>query len=213
MNESRNDAVPGWRRWCPKQPWRRHLLASRCGLICPSGEPFGSLFEAEHRERSYGGHLTYHPLMKLALRASRSELHGPDEGQLEQEWRLARALPVMQWARIALACWSIRSPASCHELCLKGGSVCGARRGGHGSVVAPFAHGCCSRDHIERGQRLDPCCRGAGRVRPLRGGCRRSIDCKLQASYRNWYVDSTRHVTNRFRLCVPSRASVKKNPG
>lgn len=32
----------------------------------------------------------------------------------------------------------------------------------------------------------DPCVPGATRVRPLRGGCWRSIDRKLQGAYRNW---------------------------
>lgn len=58
--------------------------------------------------------------------------------------------------------------------------------------------------HIERSrQEVDPCCGGDGRVRPLRGGCWRSIDCKLQATYRNWTHELARHVTIGFRLCVP----------
>jgi formylglycine-generating enzyme required for sulfatase activity len=50
----------------------------------------------------------------------------------------------------------------------------------------------------------DPCVTGeAGRVRPLRGGCWRSIACKLQAAYRNWSHEAARHTTIGFRLCVP----------
>lgn len=39
-------------------------------------------------------------------------------------------------------------------------------------------------------------------VRPLRGGCWRSIDSKLHVSYRNWFHRVARHVTIGFRLCV-----------
>jgi formylglycine-generating enzyme required for sulfatase activity len=50
----------------------------------------------------------------------------------------------------------------------------------------------------------DPCVVDAGgRVRPLRGGCWRSIECKLQAAYRNWTHEAARHTTIGFRLCVP----------
>jgi formylglycine-generating enzyme required for sulfatase activity len=39
-------------------------------------------------------------------------------------------------------------------------------------------------------------------VRPLRGGCWRSIDSKLHVSYRNWFHRVARHVTIGFRLCI-----------
>jgi len=51
--------------------------------------------------------------------------------------------------------------------------------------------------------RVDPCVSGAGRVRPLRGGCWRSIECKLQTTYRNWSHEAARHTTIGFRLCIP----------
>jgi formylglycine-generating enzyme required for sulfatase activity len=58
--------------------------------------------------------------------------------------------------------------------------------------------------HVERARlRVDPCVAGEGRVRPLRGGCWRSIDCKLQAVYRNWSHEAARHTTIGFRLCIP----------
>ncbi len=57
--------------------------------------------------------------------------------------------------------------------------------------------------HLARNHR-DPCVvDNAGRVRPLRGGCWRSIKCKLQAAYRNWSHEAARHTTIGFRLCVP----------
>jgi formylglycine-generating enzyme required for sulfatase activity len=49
----------------------------------------------------------------------------------------------------------------------------------------------------------DPCVPGTARIRPLRGGCWRSIDCKLQGAYRNWSHEAARHVTIGFRLCLP----------
>jgi formylglycine-generating enzyme required for sulfatase activity len=59
--------------------------------------------------------------------------------------------------------------------------------------------------HVERvrqGSR-DPVVPTAGSdVRPLRGGCWRSIDPKLQGAYRNWSHRVVRHVTIGFRLCV-----------
>lgn len=51
---------------------------------------------------------------------------------------------------------------------------------------------------------LDPCITGEGRIRPLRGGCWRSIECKLQAAYRNWTHEVARHTTIGFRLCAPA---------
>jgi formylglycine-generating enzyme required for sulfatase activity len=51
-------------------------------------------------------------------------------------------------------------------------------------------------------QGRDPVLSAAHRVRPLRGGCWRSIDCKLQISYRNWTHEVARHSTIGFRLCV-----------
>jgi formylglycine-generating enzyme required for sulfatase activity len=57
--------------------------------------------------------------------------------------------------------------------------------------------------HRER-TTTDPCVSGdATRVRPIRGGCWRSIECKLQAAYRNWAHEAARHTTIGFRLCVP----------
>jgi formylglycine-generating enzyme required for sulfatase activity len=50
----------------------------------------------------------------------------------------------------------------------------------------------------------DPCPQAATRVRPLRGGCWRSIDCKLQGAYRNWSHEAARHTTIGFRLCLPA---------
>jgi formylglycine-generating enzyme required for sulfatase activity len=59
--------------------------------------------------------------------------------------------------------------------------------------------------HLVRpGLGLDPCVCGTTRVRPLRGGCWRSIDCKLQAAYRNWSHEAARHTTIGFRLCIPA---------
>ncbi|APR78868.1 Sulfatase modifying factor 1 precursor [Minicystis rosea] len=49
---------------------------------------------------------------------------------------------------------------------------------------------------------LDPCVSATGRVRPLRGGCWRSIDCKLQGAYRNWSHEIALHTTIGFRLCI-----------
>jgi len=58
--------------------------------------------------------------------------------------------------------------------------------------------------HLERIRiGRDPCVRDATRVRPLRGGCWRSIESKLQAAYRNWSHEAARHTTIGFRLCVP----------
>ncbi len=58
--------------------------------------------------------------------------------------------------------------------------------------------------HVERArERTDPCLTGDGKVRPLRGGCWRSIECKLQAAYRNWSHEAARHTTIGFRLCIP----------
>ena len=57
--------------------------------------------------------------------------------------------------------------------------------------------------HVERARlRVDPRITGGGRIRPLRGGCWRSIDCKLQAAYRNWSHEAARHTTMGFRLCL-----------
>jgi formylglycine-generating enzyme required for sulfatase activity len=58
--------------------------------------------------------------------------------------------------------------------------------------------------HVERARmRSDPCIIGVGSIRPLRGGCWRSIECKLQAAYRNWSHEAARHTTIGFRLCIP----------
>lgn len=39
-------------------------------------------------------------------------------------------------------------------------------------------------------------------IRPLRGGCWRSIDCKIQRAYRNWFHEKAPHVTMGFRVCL-----------
>jgi len=58
--------------------------------------------------------------------------------------------------------------------------------------------------HIERQKApRDPLVSAKTNVRPLRGGCWRSIDSKLQAAYRNWFHRAARHVTIGFRLCIP----------
>lgn len=49
---------------------------------------------------------------------------------------------------------------------------------------------------------VDPVVAAPTPVRPLRGGCWRSIDCKLQSAYRNWTHEVARHTTIGFRLCV-----------
>jgi len=46
----------------------------------------------------------------------------------------------------------------------------------------------------------DPIVRAKTDVRPLRGGCWRSIDPKLQCAYRNWFHRIARHVTIGFRV-------------
>lgn len=56
--------------------------------------------------------------------------------------------------------------------------------------------------HVLRDGSHDPVVPADGNVRPLRGGCWRSIAPKLQASYRNWSHRIVRHVTIGFRLCV-----------
>ncbi len=54
--------------------------------------------------------------------------------------------------------------------------------------------------HTRRAKRGDGLVEGTSRVRPLRGGCWRSIDCKLQAAYRNWSHEVARHTTIGFRI-------------
>jgi formylglycine-generating enzyme required for sulfatase activity len=56
--------------------------------------------------------------------------------------------------------------------------------------------------HMVRAGMRDPVVASKGGVRPLRGGCWRSIAPKLQCSYRNWSHRVVRHVTIGFRLCV-----------
>jgi formylglycine-generating enzyme required for sulfatase activity len=58
---------------------------------------------------------------------------------------------------------------------------------------------------------VDPRVRARGNVRPLRGGCWRSIAPKLQGAYRNWSHRVVRHVTIGFRLCV--RVPMASLPG
>lgn len=61
--------------------------------------------------------------------------------------------------------------------------------------------------HVERAALgRDPCVERPTRVRSLRGGCWRSIDCKLQGAYRNWSHEAARHTTIGFRLCVTGRS-------
>ncbi|MEM9693107.1 MAG: formylglycine-generating enzyme family protein [Myxococcota bacterium] len=69
--------------------------------------------------------------------------------------------------------------------------------------------------HVERcRQGVDPCVAGEGRVRPLRGGCWRSIERKLQSTYRNWTHELARNVIIGFRLCMPGRGSLtRRGPG
>jgi formylglycine-generating enzyme required for sulfatase activity len=50
---------------------------------------------------------------------------------------------------------------------------------------------------------LDPVVRSDTNVRPLRGGCWRSIEPKLQSAYRNWFHRVARHTTIGFRVCLP----------
>jgi len=59
--------------------------------------------------------------------------------------------------------------------------------------------------HLVRTGALDPVIAQEGNVRPLRGGCWRSIAPKLQCAYRNWSHRVVRHVTIGFRLCVRSK--------
>jgi formylglycine-generating enzyme required for sulfatase activity len=61
--------------------------------------------------------------------------------------------------------------------------------------------------HLLRVGRLDPVAAHEGNVRPLRGGCWRSIVPKLQSGYRNWAHRVVRHITIGFRLCVHSPSS------
>jgi serine/threonine-protein kinase len=56
-------------------------------------------------------------------------------------------------------------------------------------------------DAHEHRKGVDPVVRAATNVRPLRGGCWRSIDPKLQCAYRNWFHRVARHVTIAFRVC------------
>jgi formylglycine-generating enzyme required for sulfatase activity len=67
--------------------------------------------------------------------------------------------------------------------------------------------------HVERVRAgVDPCVTGVGRVRPLRGGCWRSIECKLQVAYRNWSHEAARHTTIGFRICVASSPGLALEP-
>jgi len=55
---------------------------------------------------------------------------------------------------------------------------------------------------IRRAQPRDPLVQADTPVRPLRGGCWRSIDCKLQGAYRNWFHRIARHTTIGFRIAA-----------
>jgi formylglycine-generating enzyme required for sulfatase activity len=59
--------------------------------------------------------------------------------------------------------------------------------------------------HVVRAGRTDPLVAPIDNVRPLRGGCWRSIAPKLQGAYRNWSHRVVRHVTIGFRLCIRER--------
>jgi formylglycine-generating enzyme required for sulfatase activity len=50
----------------------------------------------------------------------------------------------------------------------------------------------------------DPVAQADTNVRPLRGGCWRSIEPKLQNAYRNWFHRVARHTTIGFRVCYPA---------
>jgi formylglycine-generating enzyme required for sulfatase activity len=56
--------------------------------------------------------------------------------------------------------------------------------------------------HVLRAGRVDPVVSADVNVKPLRGGCWRSIAPKLQCAYRNWSHRVVRHVTIGFRLCM-----------
>jgi serine/threonine-protein kinase len=55
--------------------------------------------------------------------------------------------------------------------------------------------------HVVRLGLRDPLVAADGNVRPLRGGCWRSITPKLQGAYRNWSHRVVRHITIGFRFC------------
>jgi formylglycine-generating enzyme required for sulfatase activity len=56
--------------------------------------------------------------------------------------------------------------------------------------------------HTVRANRLDPIVPSTSNLRPLRGGCWRSIAPKLQCAYRNWSHRVVRHITIGFRLSL-----------
>jgi formylglycine-generating enzyme required for sulfatase activity len=60
---------------------------------------------------------------------------------------------------------------------------------------------CWSEGAHEHRSGLDPVVVAATEVRPLRGGCWRSIEPKLQNAYRNWFHRVARHTTIGFRVC------------
>jgi formylglycine-generating enzyme required for sulfatase activity len=55
--------------------------------------------------------------------------------------------------------------------------------------------------HVVRADAADPVVVATDNVRPLRGGCWRSITPKLQGAYRNWSHRVVRHFTIGFRFC------------
>jgi formylglycine-generating enzyme required for sulfatase activity len=58
--------------------------------------------------------------------------------------------------------------------------------------------------HLFRTAQRDPLVPAEDNIRPLRGGCWRSIEPKLQAAYRNWSHRVVRHVTIGFRMRAPA---------
>ena len=91
-----------------------------------------------------------------------------------------------------------------------------SRCGRHPEGTGPFGHqdlagnvwewcmdAWCVDEAILLASRSDPIVNVNSPVRPLRGGCWRSITPKLQAAYRNWFHRVAQHVTIGFRICVP----------
>jgi formylglycine-generating enzyme required for sulfatase activity len=90
--------------------------------------------------------------------------------------------------------------------CDVGRHVAGAGPFGHhdlaGNVWEWCLDGWRADAHVVRAGCLDPVVRTEGNVRPLRGGCWRSIAPKLQGAYRNWSHRVVRHITIGFRFCA-----------
>jgi formylglycine-generating enzyme required for sulfatase activity len=93
-----------------------------------------------------------------------------------------------------------------------------ARVGLHPEGVGPFGchdlagnvwewcRDCWADDAHTRHVGLDPVVVADTNVRPLRGGCWRSIEPKLQIAYRNWFHRVARHTTIGFRVCYTAAA-------